>query len=69
MKKVLCYQLDNGSFPIKLEQTGVDSFTVTYGMQVEKQLNYGKAAMRLGCAIMHKLSCDGIVDNREKGQK
>lgn len=69
MKKTLCYELGTAQWPIKLEQTGIDSFTVTYGLQVKRKLTYGQAATELGSCIMHKLACDGLLDNREKGDR
>lgn len=65
MKKV-CHEFTDPAFPIKLEQTGIDRFTVTYGKQVTKGLNYGQAASKYGSCIMHALACDGRLDNRER---
>ena len=58
-----CYELPE--FKIKLEQTGIDLFTVTYWLQVETDLDYATAARRLGEAVMHALSCDGRIDNSD----
>lgn len=63
----LCYEVPD--FKIKLEQNGRDRFTVTYWLQVERDLTYAIAAQRLGEAIMHALSCDGKVDNRERNER
>ena len=60
--------MENGQYPIQLIQTGIDRFTVRYGLQVKKQLDYGDAATELGCCIMHKLACDSLLDNRRKGE-
>ena len=54
---------------ITLRQVGVDRFTVIYGKQIDKDLNYAEAAEMLGEVIMHALSCQGLLDNREKGEK
>ena len=67
MRKRLCYEVP--AFKIKLEQSGIDRFTVTYWLQVETGLSYAVAAKQLGEAIMHALSCDGKVDNRERGMR
>ena len=67
MKTKLCHQIPE--YKIKLEQTGIDRFTVTYFLEVKKGLTYGDACSAYGQAIMHALSCDGIVDNREKGER
>jgi hypothetical protein len=66
-----CYQseLEIPWGPIKLEQAGVDNFRVTYGKQVDANLDYGEAAAKLGQAIMHWLACEGQLDNREKGER
>jgi hypothetical protein len=67
MKKRTCYSDQRNG--ITLEQVGRDNFIVTYGLQVERGLTYGKAATALGGVIMHALSCDGLVDNRERGER
>lgn len=63
-----CFETTIAGFPIKLQQHGRDSFRVVYGKSVKDRLTYGKAATELGAAIMHALSCEGRVDNREKGE-
>lgn len=63
MKKTLCFELPDAAFPIKLEQTGKNSFTVTYGLQVKSRLAYGAAAAELGECIMHALACEGKIEN------
>lgn len=55
--------------PLQLEQRGKDNFRVTYGKQVDDNLNYGEAAAKLGQALMHSLACDGKLDNRAKGER
>jgi hypothetical protein len=69
MKTKTCFELTETAFPIRLLQTGVDSFTVEYGKQIKKRLSYGDACSELGQAIMHALSCEGKVDNRERGER
>ncbi len=59
----ICY--NNLDYDIKLLQSGRDNFTVVYGKQVKKKLNYGDAASELGAAIMHAAACDGILDNSD----
>jgi hypothetical protein len=59
MKKVVF-----GSVSIK--QTGFDKFTVTYGLQVKKGLNYAQAAAEFGECVMHEACCEGKLDNRTK---
>jgi hypothetical protein len=68
MRKV-CYAINGLAFPIKLEQSGIDRFYVTYGMQVKGPLAYAAAASELGANIMHALACEGRLDNREIGEK
>jgi len=53
-------------FGIRLDQTGLDQFTVVYGYQVDAGLTYGEACDKLGQAIMHALACEGAIDNRSK---
>lgn len=64
-----CYSVEIGGFAIKLQQRGVDRFRVTYGMQVDDNLNYARAAAKFGEAVMHALACEGRLDNREKGER
>lgn len=63
MKKRLIYSNKTLAFPIKVEQTGKDRFIVTYGVQVTKGLDYGRAAAELGTSIMHALVCNGKMDS------
>jgi hypothetical protein len=53
---------------IVLVQQGKDTFSVHYGLQVDACLDYGRAAAKLGEAIMHAAACDGHLDNRRKGE-
>lgn len=74
MKTKVCLELKDGPFggsfgTIKLTQQGKDSFTVTYGLEVKSKLDYNRAAEMLGSSIMHALSCEGLVDNRKKGER
>lgn len=69
MKSTVCFTVENGAYPIVLSQQGRDRFTVQYGKQIDKQLTYEQACTALGQAIMHKLSCDEVVDNRMPGEK
>lgn len=64
----LCFHVEL-EWPISLRQKGVDRFTVQYGKQIESDLNYAQAAAKLGQAIMHALTCQGKLDNREIGEK
>lgn len=61
----VCFETEVGGLPIKLEQLGVDRFTVTYWKQVKTNLSYATAAEELGSCIMHALACEGVVDNAE----
>ena len=62
-----CFEIPERN--IALIQDGVDRFTVRYFKQVKNGLTYNKAALELGAAIMHSLACDGLLDNREKGER
>jgi len=64
MTKQLCIELPDLAFPVKLEQTGLNSFTVTYGLQVRKYLCYTQACTELGACIMHALACDGKLSSQ-----
>lgn len=70
MKKTLCQEITAPhQYPVRLYQTGIDRFTVEYGLQEKKSLNYGQAAKEYGCCLMHALACAGLLDNRVKGEK
>jgi hypothetical protein len=58
-----------GDFEIRLEQQGKDRFTVVYGLQVKKDLDYAAAASELGACIMHSLALEGKLDNRARGER
>lgn len=64
MKPQVCFEEVRGAWPIRLTQTGIDRFTVTYGLQVKKGLSYTEAALELGACLMHAAACDGVLDNR-----
>lgn len=78
MKNVLCFATggDNyfkdaprGAQMIELRQHGVDRFSVRYGLQLKSDLDYASAAAELGECIMHMRACDGVLDNREPGER
>lgn len=69
MRKKLCWSTWALAFPIHLFQTGRNKFMVVYGKDVSRDLTYNQACVKLGSAMMHALSCDGKVDNREPGEK
>jgi hypothetical protein len=52
-------------FPIKVEQYSNGSFKVTYGDQVDDDLNYVDAAKELGLSIFHGLASQGKLDGIE----
>lgn len=54
---------------VSLQQRGKDNFAVRYGKEVHANLTYGEACDRLGQALMHQLSCEGLVDNRQRGER
>lgn len=71
MKSTCIHLFDNGAGAasgVKVTQTGIDRFTVTYGLQVKKGLNYEQAAREFGYCVFHALACDGMLDNRERGE-
>lgn len=53
---------------ISLTQTGIDRFTVQYGLQISKNLDYGRAARELGECVMHRLACESLIDNRTRAE-
>jgi hypothetical protein len=65
-KGKLCHE---GLPRVCLLQNGKDSFTVKYGLQVKTGLTYGQAAVEYGACLMHALACDGLLDNRMKGER
>ncbi len=61
----VCFELPDG-WPIRLRQTGINRFAVDYGAQTDAGLCYAEASAKLGEAIMHRLACDGAIDNRSR---
>ncbi len=53
---------------IELQQTGIDQFTVVYGLSITNGLNYSQAAQELGACIMHMQACNGEIDNRTRAE-
>lgn len=68
-KEKLCWENAEFGFNISLHQRGRDNFKVVYGKQVKENLTYGQAARELGSCLMHAMSCEGRVDNREPGER
>jgi hypothetical protein len=72
VKKTTCIHLFNAgtgaAAGVKVEQTGIDRFTVTYGLQVKKGLIYVQAAHEFGEYVFHALACNSQLDNREIGE-
>lgn len=66
---IICAQwgapLFGNAVTVILQQDGIDNFTVTYGKQVRRGLNYARAGAEFGLCVMHAASCDGHLDNRE----
>ena len=58
-----CFTLYDGL--IRLTQEGINSFTVTYGVQIEPGLSYSRAAERLGAVIMHDAACEYCLNNND----
>lgn len=50
---------------ITVHQTRMNQFTVTYGQQVKKGLNYEQAAHELGECMFHALCCDGMIEQED----
>lgn len=71
MKKTTCIHLFESTphSGVKVEQTGIDRFTVTYGQQVIAGLDYKHAAEEFGYCVFHHLACQSLLDNRMKGER
>lgn len=54
---------DGGILLMQHPRNSRRSFAVQYGKQLDEHLTYGEACVFLGQAIMHHLSCEGLVDN------
>lgn len=65
----LCHEDKTQGFPVRLYQNGRDRFTVQYGLQVREGLDYTRAAAEFGSCLMHALACNGLLDNRRKGER
>lgn len=65
-KRRASFETRLAGYPISLVQTGFDRFTVQYGQQRMDNLDYCRAAAKLGESIMHAIACEGKLDNRTK---
>jgi hypothetical protein len=65
----IVFAVDIGGLVVKLEQhvhceqCQAPAFTVKYGQEAIRDLNYDQAADKLGASVMHALACLGLVDN------
>jgi hypothetical protein len=66
MRGECVFDRENG---VRLIQTGKDRFTVVYGKEVKTGLTYAQAGSAYGLAIMHALACEGLLDNRARGER
>lgn len=69
MKKTEVYRVEGRVYPLKVEQTGKDRFTVIYGLQVRRGLTYTQAAHEFGECLFHLLACEGHLDNRRRDEE
>lgn len=58
----LCYQQGL----VSLQQRGPHTFLVRYGKEIHSSLDYTTACFRLGQALMHQLTCDGLMESCAK---
>jgi hypothetical protein len=58
----------DGEFNVEIYQRAPDNFTVRYGLQVKRRLDYSQAAHEFGLCVFHLLACDSRLDNRERGK-
>ncbi|MCB0711318.1 MAG: hypothetical protein KDD67_03205 [Ignavibacteriae bacterium] len=68
MKTKEVYRVKDGAFPLIIEQTGKDCFTVTYGRQVRQSLSYGDAAREFGYCLFHLMTCEGRLDDSDNDE-
>ena len=68
MKAKEVYRVNNAAFLLKVEQTGKDRFTVTYGLQIKRSLTYREAACEFGFCLFHLMACEGRLDNRTRDE-
>lgn len=62
LMKKLIHETPNLDFPLALYKTGKHHFSVVYGKQVIKDLNYEAAAEEYGLSLFHALGCQGKLD-------
>lgn len=67
-KKTLCVEYTDGDFPVRLYQTGFNRFTVEYGKQVKRTMDYADAGAEFGWCVMHSAACAGKLDNRSPSE-
>lgn len=59
------YEIKSIDFDLKLEQRANGDFRVTYGKQIDDNLDYTRAAHAFGECLFHALACEGLLDNGE----
>jgi hypothetical protein len=67
MTKHVALELFDGpnEMGIRVEQTGWNKYTVTYGVEIHENLDYYDASTELGRCIFHRLGCDQCIDSRD----
>ncbi len=63
MKHQLIHEVTNLDYDVILVQTGKDSFSVRYGLQIKNNLSYLEAATEYGLCILHSASCSGLIND------
>lgn len=65
-KGVLCFEYLLGSIRLyqMLGPRKTHSFSVQYGKQLDHDLTYAEACKKIGEALLHHLSNEGLVDNQ-----
>lgn len=61
MATVICTQQIEGQFPVSIIKTG-RTYTVTYGAQETKKLNWSQAAREFGNCVFHAIECAGLIN-------
>lgn len=61
----VCFLININGYPVTLRQGKKRRFSVAYGADIRRGLNYAQAAENLGYCIMHALACESLIDNGE----
>lgn len=65
-RRKVVWQDTKAGITVVQEQNKAGLFRVIYGLDISDKLTYLQACASIGQALLHHLSCEGIVNNEGK---